>query len=136
MLTSLDYVKGVPSAPSTRPYPLLNGCFPVTPPTAHAGIVAEYFHHHGKDYQANGNLFSNYPFLFHRTSKTAQTIVQKFQEVMSQYGPPSILILITTSNSSTIKPKSKKRKKGDVTLLAHTHSNIFLTHGFWHTDSA
>ena len=36
-------------------------------------------------------LFSKHPFLFHMTSKTAQSLIQKFQNIMSQDDFPSIL---------------------------------------------
>ena len=48
-------------------------------------MVAEYFHHSGKDYLLIANLFSKYPFLF------CMSLVQKSQDVMSQHGSPSIL---------------------------------------------
>ena len=52
-------------------------------------IVADYFNHSSKDYLLMANLFSKYPFLFCITSKSAQALVQKLQDFMSQYSPPN-----------------------------------------------
>ena len=59
-----------------------------TPSGLWQGIMADYFHHSGKDYLLIANLFSKYHLLFCMTYKTAQSLVQKFQKVMSQYGSP------------------------------------------------
>ena len=50
-------------------------------------IAADYFHHKGKEYLLICNLFSKYPFLFMATSKSAHSLSQKVQELISMYRP-------------------------------------------------
>ena len=52
-------------------------------------IMADYFHHTGKEYILICDLFNRYPFLFKVTSKSALSLFPKIQELIAQYGPPA-----------------------------------------------
>ena len=85
-------------------------------------IVADYFHHSGKDYLLIANLFSKNPFLFCITSKSAQVLVQKHQEAMSQYGTPNVLY---TDSSPSSQQKSLKDSSRGIALTTSSHPHIF-----------
>ena len=73
-------------------------------------IVADYFNHSSKDYLLIADLFSRYPFLFCIISKLAQVLIQKLQEFISKYGPPSILY--SNNGPSSQLKNSKGSSKG------------------------
>ena len=54
-------------------------------------ITVNYFHHKGKGYLLICNMFSKYPFLSKVSSKSALSLSQKLQEVISHYGLPSLI---------------------------------------------
>ena len=54
-------------------------------------ITADYFNQKGKEYLFICNLFSKYPFLSKVSSKFAFSLSQKLQELLSLYGPPSLI---------------------------------------------
>ena len=56
-------------------------------------IMADYFTHKGKEHLLICNLFSNYPFLYKVFTKSAQTLCACLLELISQYGPLSLLFM-------------------------------------------
>ena len=58
-------------------------------------LAADFFNFKGKEYLLIADTFSKYPFAFRMTTKTAETVIQKFTQLFSQYGNPKSL---TTGN--------------------------------------
>ena len=58
-------------------------------------LAADFFNFKGKEYLLIADTFSKYPFTFRITTKTADTVIQKFTQLFSQYGNPKSL---TTDN--------------------------------------
>ena len=58
-------------------------------------LAADFFNFKGKEYLLIADTFSKYPFAFRMTTKTADTVIQKFTQLSSQYGNPKSL---TTDN--------------------------------------
>ena len=58
-------------------------------------LAADSFNFKGKEYLLIADTFSKYPFAFRMTTKTAETDIQKFTQLFSQYGNPKSL---TTDN--------------------------------------
>ena len=58
-------------------------------------LAADFFNFKGKEYLLIADTFSKYPFAFRMTTKTAETDIQKFTQLFSQYGSPKSL---TTDN--------------------------------------
>ena len=58
-------------------------------------LAADFFNFKGKEYLVIADTFSKYPFAFRMTTKTADTVIQKFTQLFSQYGNPKSL---TTDN--------------------------------------
>ena len=54
-------------------------------------IAADYLTHQGKEYLLICNVFSKYPFLYKVTTKSAQSLCACLLELISQYGPLSLL---------------------------------------------
>ena len=84
-------------------------------------IAADYFHHSGKDNLLIANLFSKYPFLFHISSKSAQSLVQRLNDIIAQYSPPNVLY---TSNGPPFMAeefrKLLQRQSIDHIISSHT----------------
>ena len=60
-------------------------------------LAADFFHFKGKEYLLIADTFSKYPFAFRMTTKTAETVIQKFTQLFSQYHNPKSL---TTDNGA------------------------------------
>ena len=58
-------------------------------------LAADCFNFKGKEYLRIADTFRKYPFTFRITTKTADTVIQKFTQLFSQYGNPKSL---TTDN--------------------------------------
>ena len=54
-------------------------------------ITADYLNHQGKEYLLICDVFSKYPFLYKVTTKSAQSLCACLLELISQYGPLSLL---------------------------------------------
>ena len=54
-------------------------------------LAADFFTHNHKEYLLMVDTFSKYPFVYHLSSKTAKSVNKKFQNLISQYGPPKRL---------------------------------------------
>ena len=54
-------------------------------------IAADYMTHNGQEYLIICNAFSKYPFAYKTTTKSAQSLCACLLELISQYGPPSVL---------------------------------------------
>ena len=54
-------------------------------------LAADFFTHNHKEYLLIVDTFSKYPFVYQISSKTAESISKKFQNLISQYGPPKRL---------------------------------------------
>ena len=65
------------------------------PETPWQDLAADFFNFKGKEYLLVADTFSKYPFAFRMTTKTAETVIQKFTQLFSQYGSPKSL---TTDN--------------------------------------
>ena len=50
-------------------------------------LAADFFTYNHKEYPLIADTFSKYPFIY-QTSKTAEYIIKKLQNLISQYGPP------------------------------------------------
>ena len=50
--------------------------------------AADFFTHNHKEYLLIPDTFSKYPFVYQTSSKTAESITKKLQNLISQYGPP------------------------------------------------
>ena len=67
-------------------------CFPETYPMAHGRrSQLTTFHHKSKEYLVICSLFSKYSFLSKFSSKSAYSLSQKLQELITQYRPPSLI---------------------------------------------
>ena len=75
--------KASPPAQPVLPWDIPNGPW--------QEFAVGYFHHKGKEYLLIYNLFSKYPFLSKVSSKSVYSLSQKLQELISQYGPPSLI---------------------------------------------
>ena len=51
-------------------------------------LAADFFTHNHKEYLLIADTFSKYPFVYQISSKTAESINKKLQNLISQYGPP------------------------------------------------
>ena len=51
-------------------------------------LAADFFTHNHKEYLLIADTFSKYPFVYQTSSKTAESIIKKLQNLISQYGPP------------------------------------------------
>ena len=51
-------------------------------------LAADFFTHNHKEYLLIADTFSKYPFVYQMSSKTAESISKKLQNLISQYGPP------------------------------------------------
>ena len=51
-------------------------------------LAADFFMHNHKEYLLIADTFSKYPFVYQISSKTAESINKKLQNLISQYGPP------------------------------------------------
>ena len=51
-------------------------------------LAADFFTHNHKEYLLIVDTFSKYPFVYQISSKTAEAINKKLQNLISQYGPP------------------------------------------------
>ena len=56
-------------------------------------ITADYLTHKGREYLLICNQFSKYPFLYKVSTKSAQSLCACLLELISQYGPPSLLFM-------------------------------------------
>ena len=54
-------------------------------------LAADFFTHNHKEYLLIADTFSKYPFVYQISSKTAESITKKLQNLISQYGPPKRL---------------------------------------------
>ena len=50
-------------------------------------IAADYFHHSCRDYLVIASLFSKYPLLYCISTHSAQSLVQRLNDIIAQYGP-------------------------------------------------
>ena len=60
-------------------------------------LAADFFNFKGKEYLLIADTFSKYPFTFRMTTKTTDTVIQKFTQLFSKYGNPKSL---ATDNGS------------------------------------
>ena len=51
-------------------------------------LAADFFTYNHKEYFLIANTFSKYPFIYQTSSKSADYIIRKLQNLISQYGPP------------------------------------------------
>ena len=51
-------------------------------------LAADYFTHKGKDYLLIADTFSKYPFVYKVHSKTTDSIINRLQDLFSQFGKP------------------------------------------------
>ena len=51
-------------------------------------LAAGFFTHNHKEYLLIADTFSKYPFIYQTSSKTAESITKKLQNLISQHGPP------------------------------------------------
>ena len=58
-------------------------------------LAADFFNFKGKEYILIADTFGKYPFASRMLTKTAETVIQKFTQLFSQYGNPKSL---TTDN--------------------------------------
>ena len=56
-------------------------------------IPADYLSHKGKEYLLMCDLFSKYPFIYKVSTKSAWSLCACLHELISQYGPPSLLYM-------------------------------------------
>ena len=54
-------------------------------------LAADFFTHNHKEYLLIADTFSKYPFVYQISSKSAESINKKLQNLISQYGPPKRL---------------------------------------------
>ena len=54
-------------------------------------LATDVFKHKNTEYLIIADTFSKNPFIYRTTSKTADTIIQKFKMLISQYGSPKRL---------------------------------------------
>ena len=54
-------------------------------------IAADYMTHKGHEYLIICDAFSKYPFVYKVSTKSAQSLCVCLLELISQYGPPSLL---------------------------------------------
>ena len=54
-------------------------------------LTADFFTHNHKEYLLIVDTFGKYPFVYQISSKTAESINKKLQNLISQYGPPKRL---------------------------------------------
>ena len=52
------------------------------------GLAADFFIYNYKEYFLIADTFSKYPFIYQTSSKSADSIIRKLQNIISQYGPP------------------------------------------------
>ena len=95
-------------------------------------ISADHFTNKGKDNFLICNTYSKYPFIYKASSKTAQSLTQKLQDLILQYRPPSIYSLTTGPPS----PEDLTRfmQKQQITTSHHHLSildSIALLRGKW-----
>ena len=62
-----------------------------TPDGPWQDIAANYMTHNGQEYLIICDAFSKYPFAYKTTTKSAQSLCACLLELISQYGPPSML---------------------------------------------
>ena len=58
-------------------------------------LATDFFNFKGKEYLLVTDTLSKYPFALRMTTKTTETVIQKFTQLFSQYGNPKSL---TTDN--------------------------------------
>ena len=51
-------------------------------------LAADFFTYNHKEHFLIVDTFSKYPFIYQTSSKSAKSIIQKLQNLISQYGPP------------------------------------------------
>ena len=51
-------------------------------------LAADFFTYNYKEYLLIADTFSKYPFVYQTSSKSADSIIRKIQNLISQYGPP------------------------------------------------
>ena len=51
-------------------------------------LAADYFTHRGKDYLLIADTFSKYPFVYKVHSKSTDSIINRLQDLFSQFGKP------------------------------------------------
>ena len=51
-------------------------------------LAADFFTYNHKEYFIIMDTFSKYPFVYQTSSKSADSIIKKLQNLISQYGPP------------------------------------------------
>ena len=51
-------------------------------------LAANFFTYNHRDYLLIADTFSKYPFVYQISSKSADSIIRKLQNLISQYGPP------------------------------------------------
>ena len=66
-------------------------------------LAADFFNFKGKEYLLVADIFSKYPFTFRMTTKTADSVIQKFTQLFSQFGNPRSL---TTNNGPPFSSKT------------------------------
>ena len=69
-------------------------------------LAADFFTHNHKEYLLIADTFSIYPFIYQTSSKTAESIIKKLQNLISQYGPPKRLF---SDNGPPFSSKSFQR---------------------------
>ena len=83
-------------------------------------LATNFFKHNNAEYILIADPFRKYPFIFKTTSKTEDTIIQKFKQLISQYRPPKRLStengphLLQTHSPSSSQPK-------ELTTAYHHH---------------
>ena len=60
----------------------------VIPDTPWQVLASDIFTFNNKEYLIINDTSSKYPFMYQMSSKTADTIIQKLQHLISQYSPP------------------------------------------------
>ena len=51
-------------------------------------LAADFFMYNHKEYLYIAETFNKYTFMCQLSSKSAESIIQKLQDLISQYGPP------------------------------------------------
>ena len=91
--TLLTMLEDAHCAPDTSPPCQSSPCCPQEIPDGlWQDITADHFNDKAKDYLLICILFSKYPFLYKITTKSAQFLIQKIQELIAQYRPPGNLL--------------------------------------------
>ena len=91
MQTLLTISTSAPSAQNTKPPHLPSQCFLETYLMPLAGHCSRLYDPNGQEYLMICNAFSKYPFPCKTTTKSTQSLCACLLELISQYGPPSML---------------------------------------------